>query len=123
MIDYFAGLRIAGELVASLAADGVAISVITFMEILEGVRGGNHPLEGLNALRTFLEGARMYDINPTVAEHAADIRLHLRQQKQSVNHCALDILIAATAIEHNLILVTRNVRDYADIPGLQLNDR
>jgi predicted nucleic acid-binding protein len=123
MIDYFAGLRIAGELVASLAADGVAISVITFMEILEGVRGGNHPLEGLNALHYFLEGARMYDIDRAVAEHAADIRLHLRQQKQSVNHRALDILIAATAIEHNLILVTRNVRDYADIPELQLHDR
>jgi predicted nucleic acid-binding protein len=123
MIDYFAGLRIAGELVASLAADGVAISVITFMEILEGVRGGNHPLEGLNALRTFLEGARMYDIDPTVTEHAADIRLHLRQQKHSIDRRALDIIIAATAIEHNLILVTRNVRDYADIPELQLHDR
>jgi predicted nucleic acid-binding protein len=31
-----------------------------------------------------------------------------------------DLLIAATAIEHGLTLVTRNVRDYADIRGLQL---
>jgi predicted nucleic acid-binding protein len=29
-------------------------------------------------------------------------------------------LIAATALEHNLTLVTRNVRDYAEVPGLRL---
>ena len=27
---------------------------------------------------------------------------------------------AATALEHGLILVTRNVSDYSDIPGLAL---
>jgi predicted nucleic acid-binding protein len=31
-----------------------------------------------------------------------------------------DILIAATAIEHGLTLVTRNIDDYADIPGIEL---
>ena len=29
-------------------------------------------------------------------------------------------MIAATALEHNLTLVTRNVRDYDDIPNLTL---
>jgi len=28
--------------------------------------------------------------------------------------------IAATAIEHELTLVTRNVADYGDVPGLRL---
>ena len=32
----------------------------------------------------------------------------------------MDILIAATAIEHGLTLVTGNTRDYEDIPNLRL---
>jgi len=31
-----------------------------------------------------------------------------------------DSLIAATAINHNMILVTRNIKDYNDIPGITL---
>jgi tRNA(fMet)-specific endonuclease VapC len=31
-----------------------------------------------------------------------------------------DHMIAATALEHGLTLITRNVRDFADIPGLKL---
>ncbi len=31
-----------------------------------------------------------------------------------------DLLIAATALEHDLTLVTRNVRDFEDIEGLRL---
>jgi tRNA(fMet)-specific endonuclease VapC len=30
--------------------------------------------------------------------------------------------IAATAIVHNLIVVTRNQRDFARVPGLRLED-
>jgi predicted nucleic acid-binding protein len=32
----------------------------------------------------------------------------------------LDLLIAATALEHNLTLLTRNVRDFQHVPGLKL---
>lgn len=34
----------------------------------------------------------------------------------------LDLLIAATALEHQLIVVTHNTRHFAAIPGLQLVD-
>ncbi len=35
---------------------------------------------------------------------------------------ALDLLIAATALHHGLTLATRNVRDYANVPGLTTED-
>jgi predicted nucleic acid-binding protein len=38
-----------------------------------------------------------------------------------VNQRALDVVIAATAIEYGLTLVTRNITDYADIPDLTLH--
>ncbi|MCG8587611.1 MAG: type II toxin-antitoxin system VapC family toxin, partial [Pirellulales bacterium] len=35
---------------------------------------------------------------------------------------ALDLLIAATALEHNHTLATHNVRDFKDVPGLDVVD-
>jgi tRNA(fMet)-specific endonuclease VapC len=71
----------------------------------------------------FPRGTRVLIVSRSIAKRAATIRIDLRRQKRQVNERALDILIAATAIEHNLILVTRNNRDYADIQGLKLHDQ
>ena len=38
-----------------------------------------------------------------------------------MNHRAMDLLIAATALEHDLVLVTRNTRHYADVADLRLH--
>jgi predicted nucleic acid-binding protein len=48
----------------------------------------------------------------------AQLRLTLRQQGRPITHRALDLLIAATALQHHLTLVTRNTQDYDDIPAL-----
>ena len=34
----------------------------------------------------------------------------------------MDLLIAATALVHDLTLVTHNVRDFANVPGLMVQD-
>ena len=34
----------------------------------------------------------------------------------------MDLMIAATALVHNLTVVTHNVQDYADVPGLSIAD-
>ena len=48
------------------------------------------------------------------------IRRQLRQLKRPVTQRGLDIVIAATALEHDLELITRNARDYSDIPNLRI---
>jgi predicted nucleic acid-binding protein len=44
----------------------------------------------------------------------------LRKRGSRVRGRALDLLIAAAAIEGGFTLVTRNYDDYKDIPGLKL---
>jgi len=34
----------------------------------------------------------------------------------------MDLMIAATALVHNLIVVTHNVHDYSRVPGLTIHD-
>jgi predicted nucleic acid-binding protein len=40
--------------------------------------------------------------------------------RKAVKARALDLMNAAIALEHDLILVTRNIEDYKDIPDLKL---
>jgi tRNA(fMet)-specific endonuclease VapC len=120
VIDNLFGQPVAVSLVTDLKRSGIAISVISYMEVREGLAGGRNPQRASQGLKRFLRGTRLLVVNRRIAESASTLRLQLRQQKRQVNERALDILIAATAIEHNLVLVTRNNRDYQDIPGLKL---
>lgn len=71
-------------------------------------------------MRRFMRGTRVIVVGRAVAERAAAIRLDLRNRNRPVAGRVLDLIVAATAIEHGLTLVTRNLRDYQDIAGLQL---
>ena len=120
VVDYLKGLADAVSLIPSLQPDGVAISIITFTEVYEGIYGGRDPIESERLFRAFLRIARVIGINRTVGRQAARIRLDLRRRSLLVDHRALDIIIAATAMTHDLTLVTRNSRHFSDINGLTL---
>lgn len=119
IIDFLAGRSDAVELMGMSLPDGVALSIVTYVEVVEGILGSRDPEEGFRDLRRLLQGIDVLGVSVAVANRTASIRLELRRQKKPINHRALDILIAATAIEHDLTLVTRNTRDYDDIVGLR----
>ncbi|HUZ03134.1 MAG TPA: hypothetical protein VMU89_22540, partial [Thermomicrobiaceae bacterium] len=55
-----------------------------------------------------------------VARRCAELREELRRQDRRVRARALDLMVAATALQYDLTLVTRNIADYDDVPGLVL---
>ena len=71
-------------------------------------------------MRDFLDGVIILDLTEQVAETFGDVRASLLDVGRPVP--ALDLLIAATALHHGLTLVTHNVRDYASVPGLSIED-
>lgn len=103
-----------------LLRDGVAISIITHSETREGILGSRNPRAAERVFRTFLQGVAVLPITRTVSRRHATLRIQLRRDKRQVNERALDLLIAATALTHDLTLVTSTTRDYQDIPGLML---
>lgn len=122
LADCLINRRDAVETIEDLERFGLSISVINYLEVLEGIRGSQDPRRGQRAMRAILRRVRFLVLSRPVAERAATIRLDLRRQKRQVNERSFDILVAATAIEHDLTLVTRNTRDYADIPGLRKHE-
>lgn len=121
LADFLAGRQPAIDLVQVLLQDGIAISIITYLEIVEGILGSRDPETAGNDFRRLLEGIEVIGVSEAVADRTAATRLELRRKKSAIEHRSLDLLIAATAIEYDLSLVTRNVRDYQDIVGLRLH--
>lgn len=120
LIDHLAGDSTARALIADLAPRQIAISIVTYMEAFQGTLRAPNPASAQAHLNAFLVTAPIVPVSIAVAERCAHLREDLRRQGKRVQRRAMDLLIAATAVEHNLMLVTRNRDDYKDIPLLQL---
>jgi predicted nucleic acid-binding protein len=73
------------------------------------------------AVYAFLSAVAVIDINRPIADRFGML-LRADQLDRGVPAPRLDLLIAATALVHNLTLVTHNTKDFANIPGLQMAD-
>lgn len=122
VIDYLEGEPEALELLLRLADGGIAISIITYMEVYQGVARSPRRNDAEDVLSQLLERVPVLPISPAIARRCAQLREALRTRQKRVQKRALDLLIAATALEHGLTLVTRNVEDYQDIPNISLHE-
>ena len=92
------------------------LSVIVIHELEVGVQGmpGGQRRDIVSAVyRTFIgqHASRVLPVGRTAAERAAQLRAQARRAGHTL-HLA-DALIAGTALVHELILATHNVRDFA----------
>jgi predicted nucleic acid-binding protein len=117
--DWLKGRSNAIQLLDDLTPDGIAIRIVTYGEVYEGIYFGRDSERYERVFRAFLRGVRVLPISRSVARRFALVRGTLRTQGQIIPQP--DILIAATALVHDLTLVTRNVRDFQRIPGLSLH--
>ena len=118
IIDVLHGQPTATQTLLALADQGLYVSLITYGELYQGAYYGRDPKTALRGLRAFLRGKRMLSLTRRIVERFAIVRGYLRQQGLTLGDP--DILIAATAIEHDLTLLTRNTRHFTRIPGLAI---
>ncbi len=103
LVDHLRGVRRL-EVPARKAA---MYSVITRCELLAG-RGSE-----ADAIQKLLAPLRALAVGRAIAERAGRLRRHLEIRTP-------DALIAATALEHRLALVTKNARHFQVVPGLRV---
>ena len=70
--------------------------------------------------RVLLKDVAVLDVTADVAQKFGAVRAGLLDVGLPAPN--MDLLIAATALVHNLTLVTHNLADYANIPGLTVVD-
>jgi tRNA(fMet)-specific endonuclease VapC len=120
LIDYITDQPAGIQLLEDLAHEEISVSIITYMEVYEGIERASNALEFAERFEAVLLDIPLLTISRQVARRCAQLRHSLRSQGRRVHRRAMDLLIAATALEHSLTLVTRNVEDYRDIRGLQI---
>ncbi|HET9211855.1 MAG TPA: type II toxin-antitoxin system VapC family toxin [Thermoanaerobaculia bacterium] len=97
----------------------VAVSVATLEEVYFGLSWKPNP-----RVRLWLEGfldtnCEILPVTPEIAKRSGEIRGQFQARGQT--RSTADMIIASTAQEHDLTLVTRNVRDFAECGILLLN--
>ena len=118
VMDALKGTPAARDLFTRLTNEPLAISLITYGEVYEGTYYGPSRRVSEDGFRQFLRGISVLVPNRSIMRRFALIRGDLRNRGELIGDP--DILIAATALHHNLTLVTENVRHFERIAGLSL---
>jgi tRNA(fMet)-specific endonuclease VapC len=99
---------------------GLNVSVITVGELLTWALRAHAPPNRLKVVQDMLKGAAVLEVTLSIAEKFGEIRAGLFDRGITVGE--VDLLNGATALVHNLTMVTHNTNDYSDIPGLTIDD-
>lgn len=118
LIDYLNGRSNGIQMIESLIPHQLAISVVTYVEIYDGVYSNRDADLREAAFLQFLNAASVLDVGADIARICARLRGDLRRVGTPVSMA--DLLIASTAPHHDLTLVTRNLRHFERVPGLKL---
>jgi predicted nucleic acid-binding protein len=106
------------SVLSTMRRDGLAISVVTYGEVTEGVLYSNQRAVNQQRWRDFLAGFDVIDVTIEIAEIWADVRGFLRKQRNIVPDN--DLLIASTALRFGMDVVTRNERHFGRVAGLRV---
>ena len=102
--------------------EAVFISPITIAELTFGIEMAkdetikNKRLSALNRIKK----KPILIIDEITGDIFGRIAVSLLKRKRKSSHRIQDIWLASQAIQHDFDLLTQNVRDFADIPGLNL---
>jgi len=107
LVDYLNGVEDARDELARY--ERTAISVITWIEVMVGARR-----DAEAPTRRFLASFERVDVTDSIGERAVALR-------QTMKLRLPDAIILATAQAENLLLVTRNTKDFkTDQPGIRV---
>ena len=121
-IDVEQGNLVPTDIIAVTGSEPVFLSPITIAEMKFGAECAVTPairqqrLAALARIRT----KPVLRIDDTTGEIFGSLAAQLKLSGKSHRPRIQDIWLASQAIQHGFTLLTRNVRDFADIPGLQV---
>jgi tRNA(fMet)-specific endonuclease VapC len=97
----------------------LTFSIITRYEILRGLHAKNATAQ-LAAFELLCDVSRILPLTDAIVARAATIYADLHQRGTLIGDA--DILIAATGLEHGLVVITNNERHYRRITDIQLGN-
>jgi tRNA(fMet)-specific endonuclease VapC len=105
---------------AMQARDDIALSAVVRSELVAGALLSAKAEENRRSAEMFCELFPCLPFDTRVADIHADLYANLRRSGALIG--AHDMMIAATAIAHNLVVVTHNVGEFGRIEALRVED-
>jgi predicted nucleic acid-binding protein len=105
-------------MVSDLRSEGLAISAVTLGEFLTGVYRSTDRTQREAALQGFLRRVTVLPFGEGTAARWGVENARLLSAGERITE--FDLAIAATALEHGLVLLTENRRHYDRVVGLTL---
>ncbi|MBI2314706.1 type II toxin-antitoxin system VapC family toxin [Candidatus Daviesbacteria bacterium] len=106
IINYFHNIAETIEKLTPLFREGIAISVITIAEYLRGAYRSGNPRKNIKVFQDFLITAqiRILPVDLEIANQYAKFQANFEKNGERIPN--FDLLIASTAMVHNLTLIS-----------------
>ncbi len=111
--------KVKEKISAALSAD-IAIPSIVRFELLYGAHKSSNPQKKLPLIREFIGSFSSIHVDDQIADKCGEIRATLEKAGTPIG--PYDLLIAATAVAKDTILVTHNTKEFSRVSGIRLED-
>ena len=118
VIDYFKGRSKVGERLLAVPPREIALPAIVAYEVWVGVLGSQNAKRRQSQYEQFLSVIEVIPFDSAISRRAAELRHTLARRGESIG--PLDTLIAGTALACGAALVTRNVKEFGRVAGLDV---
>lgn len=120
VIDFLRGDENAGRVMRMLSQGSapLGVSPYTHFELYAGIGRSARAEDERRKVDEFLRGLAVFPFEPEAAKMAGLLDARLAEQGARVG--LVDLLIGCTAIHHGEPVVTRNAREFHQIPGLDV---
>jgi tRNA(fMet)-specific endonuclease VapC len=121
VIDHCNGVAHVTRRLKELQPRGLGLSVVSAAELWEGAYFSRVPKRSQKTLETFLSGVDTLGLDEEICKRFGQLRGSMRKRGQTRGD--FDLLIAATALRHNLTLLTNNRKHFEGIAGLDIESK
>ncbi len=118
-IYYMKGLFDLDKKINKIGSENCYISEITLAELKFGVENSERKNKNKKALDIFLNGITIIPIYNSLDFYASE-KARLRKNGNTVDD--FDLLIGASAVSNNMILVTNNLKHFKHIKKIEIQD-
>jgi predicted nucleic acid-binding protein len=118
LVDLLRGQSETVAYLRNLTPAQCAISVVSIGDLAHAVEQSRSPAESERRVRLLLRDVTVLPVDSSIAWTYGRLRTHIALSDNRVID-DLDLIMAATAIVHDLTLLTRNERWFELVPGLR----
>lgn len=120
LIDFLKKKEPSFSILKKLLNEKNYISIISWSEIVYGIKKSYNPDKNLLEFSNFLKSfsITIVPVDEKIAYQFIELKIFLEKDEQSL--ADFDLFIAASVIIHDLVLITRNIKHFSRIKNLKI---